>query len=370
MTSTTEERRKRLRGSARCLHAHGDEPAHRELERVAGWCREKGVDADDYGEGEALQAFERKVAALLGYPCGRYFPSGSMAQPIALRLWSDRAGNPRVGLHPTSHLELHEEHGYKHLHRLEATLVGVKERPMLAQDLEQASEPLAAVVVELPTRENGGQLPAWEEVVSLTELARTRGVRLHLDGARLWEAQAHYDRPFAEICSHFDSAYVSFYKGIGALSGAMLFGPDDFIEEAIIWQRRQGGNLYSLLPNWASAAMHLDARLMRFPLYRARAVELAKALRGLDGLCVIPDPPQVNMFHLLFDVAPDTLLEARDVVAEERRLWLFGGAREAESPDTARVELYVGEAALKLELEEVASGFGRLLDVVRSGGSA
>jgi threonine aldolase len=367
MTTNIEARRRELRRTARWLHGHGNEAPQVELERVAAWCRAEGIEADIYGRGEDLQAFEARVAELLGYAAARFFPSGSMAQPIALRLWAERAGTPRIGMHPTCHLELHEHHGYSHLHGLQASLIGPAQRPWLAEDLAQVHERLAAVVVELPTRENGGQLPSWEELVELVELARARGLRLHLDGARLWEAQAHYARPLAQICAHFDSAYVSFYKGIGALSGAMLLGPEDFIEEAAVWQRRQGGNLSSLLPNWASAAMRLDGRLERFGRYRARALELAQVLGAIDGLRLIPDPPQVSLFHLWLDAAPEALLTARDRVAEECGLWLFGGLRPAELPQAARLEIYVGEAALVLDLAEVASAFTRLLELAREG---
>jgi len=362
MNTNIEERRRELRQSARSLHGHGYEPAHLELERVAAWCRDEGIEADVYGDGEALQAFETHVAELLGYPAARFLPSGSMAQPIALRLWSERTGRPTIGMHPTCHLELHEERGYRRLHGLHSKLVGPAHRPMLAADLAQVSEPLAALVVELPTRENGGQLPTWHELLELCDLAHSRDMPVHLDGARLWETQAHYDRPFPEICALFDSTYVSFYKGIGALSGAMLLGPGDFVKEAAIWQRRQGGNLFSLLPNWASAAMRLDARLERFRAYRTRAIELAQALSPIEGLRVNPDPPQVNMFHLWFDAAPDALLEARDQVAEERGVWLFGGVRPGELSGSSRTEIYVGEAALQLEVDEVASAFARLFE--------
>jgi threonine aldolase len=365
MTTTIEERRNTLRRSCRSLHGHGYEPAHLELNRVATWIESEAIDQDVYGEGATLQGFEARVAQLLGYPSARFMPSGSMAQPIALRIWSGREGTKRVGMHPTCHLELHEQRGYSELHELEASLIGPAQRPMLASDLAPVSERLAAVVVELPTRENGGQLPEWAQLVELSEQLRSRGAHPHLDGARLWEAQAHYDRPFKEICELFDSAYVSFYKGIGALSGAMLLGPEDFIREATVWQRRQGGNLYSLLPNWASAAMRLDTRLGRFSIYRQRALELAEALRPIEGLRVIPDPPQVNLCHLWFEISPEAFLEARDVAAEELGIWVPGGARPADPPGSCKIELYVGEGALKLDMEEVVLFFERLISLGR-----
>ena len=119
---------------------------------------------------------------------------------------------------------------------------------MLAGDLEACAEAPNALIIELPTRENGGRLPAWDELAELCALARSRGMRVHLDGARIWEAQAAYDRPFSAIAELFDSIYVSFYKGIGALPGAMLLGSRPFIDEARVWQRRMGGQPLHLAP--------------------------------------------------------------------------------------------------------------------------
>lgn len=65
-----------------------------------------------------------------------------------------------------------------------------------------------------------------------------------MDGARLWEAQPYYARPFAEICGLFDSVYVSFYKGIGALSGAMLVGEKHVLQKALAERKRLGGEPY------------------------------------------------------------------------------------------------------------------------------
>ena len=59
-----------------------------------------------------------------------------------------------------------------------------------------------------------------------------RGVKMHMDGARLWEVQPFFDKPLSQICALFDSVYVSFYKGVAAMSGAMLLGTADFIAQA------------------------------------------------------------------------------------------------------------------------------------------
>lgn len=360
MSDSSQGERDRLRGGCRRIHAHGPRDPAEMLERTAAWCRERAVEFDVYGRGELIEGFEAQVAERLGYPAARFFPSGTMAQPIALRIWCERAGIDHVGMHPTSHLELHEQRGYAHLHRMRATLVGAADRPLWADDLEAVPERLAALLVELPIREAGGQLPSWDELEALKSAATERGVPLHLDGARLWECAASYGRSHAEIAAGFASCYVSFYKGIGALSGAMLLGSESFIAEAAVWQRRAGGNLYTLAPNVASAAMLLDERLERMPDYFERATRLAAGLRDIEGVSLLPDPPHVNMFHVFLALDSEAALAARDRVAQERGLWLFERARPTAVPGHCRFELYVGEAAMEIDDGEIEAAFASL----------
>lgn len=351
-----------LAAASRPLHSHERTSPADLLQAAADWCRTHDVSSDVYGTGALIEDFEAQIAALLGFEAARFMPSGTMAQLIALRVHCDAAKIPRFGMHPTSHLELHERRAYAELHRLDAVLVGPRHRPMLAEHLDAVTEPLGALLTELPAREIGGQLPSWEQLEALKAAARARGIPLHLDGARLWECAPAYDRPLHEITAGFDSCYVSFYKGIGALSGSMLLGSSALIEAATIWQRRMGGNLYTLLPNVVTARMLFEQQLAAMPGWLQRARELAAALSTVPGVRIVPDPPQVNLFHVLLDLDPQAARAARDRVAQQHGIWLFGGAREAETPGTSRFELYVAEAALALEVEQVRSAVAALFE--------
>ncbi|MFT7486669.1 MAG: threonine aldolase [Candidatus Paceibacteria bacterium] len=359
MKTDLEQYRIDLKARCKPIHGHGYPDSVNELQRVAEWCTSENPGQDFYGTGELIQEFEGKLAALFGKPSARFMPSGTMAQGIAMRLWSGAGGH--FGMHPTSHLELHEQRGYSHLFGLRATLIGPEGRPMLRQDLESLTESIGALIIELPTRENGGQLPSWDELVELCGLARERGCRLHLDGARIWEAQAAMGHSFEEIGALFDSVYASFYKGIGALSGAMLIGPADFIQEAQLWQRRMGGNLFSLLPNVASAASRFDQQLARFPLYLTQAQGLAEGLAQVSGLRLLPDKPQTSMMHVQLDLDPDPALTERDRVAEETGLWLLGQARPGPLEGQSRFEISIGDAFAELDVNDVVQAFQSLL---------
>jgi len=361
-----EIERKNLRNRCKQLPGHVRTTPAEAFEQLASWSREHGPEFDFYGTGSLIEEFEAKVSRLLGYPAARFLPTGKLAQGIALRMWSDRAGSRHIGMHPSSHLELHESRGYSHLFELRATLVGPYHRPLLAEHLSAVPEQLAALLTELPIREAGGQLPSWDQLEELKVCARGRGTALHLDGARLWECKSFYGREYAEICAGFDSCYVSFYKGIGGLAGSMLLGPEDFIAEAAVWQQRAGGTVFTLAPYVASAAMQLDERLAKMPAYFEKALELAGVLRELDGIRLLPDPPHVNMMHVYLDVLAERANDARDALAVERGEWLFHRAVDADVPGYSRFEFYVGDNALEWTATQLGDSFARLLEIARS----
>ena len=108
---------------------------------------------------------------------------------------------------------------------------------------------------------------------------------------------------------------------IGALAGAMLLGPADFIAEARVWRRRHGGTLVQMHPLIASAAMRFDAQLAKMPAYFERAKKLAAAIRRDTDIVVNPDTIQTNMFHLHFAKSHEALADARDKLATEQKIW-------------------------------------------------
>ena len=365
MANTAEQRKALMQQCRVLLPGFPKRTPAQEFELMAQWCERNAVDTDAYGKGTALAAFEKKIAGLLGKQAAVFMPSGKMAQLISMKIWTERAALPRFAMHPTSHLELHEARSYASLLHLQGVLAGDWNRPLNAADLEAVVEPLAALIVELPIREAGGQLPAWDTLTALQESARQRNVRLHLDGARLWECGPFYGRPYAEIAAGFDSVYVSVYKVIGGLSGAVLAGDADFIAQARLWQRRFGGELPQISPFLAAAALHFDERMARMDDYYRRAVSLAAALRRVPGLRVNPGVPQTPMMHLFFDANAEAMAIARDAIAETESCWVAGGFRDSAVPGWCSTELVVGDHLLALSDETVVPYFEKLMQRAR-----
>lgn len=322
------------------------------------------ADFDRYGEGELITSFEADVAKLLGKEAAVFMPSGTMCQQIALRIWTDRRMLPRVAFHPTCHLEIHEQQAYRRLHNLESTLVGSASRMLTLEDLKAIAEPIGALLLELPQREIGGQLPDWEELSTIIAWAREKGIATHLDGARLWECQPFYGREYAEIADLFDSVYVSFYKALGGIAGSILAGPADFIAEAHIWQRRQGGNLVHLYPFVLAARKGLTERLSRMNDYHVKAKEIAKVLLSFPHIEILPNPPQTNMMHVFVQGDREQLLDASFQIARETKTLLFARLASTVMPQWSKFELTVGDASLDLKSEEIIDLFTKLFTLV------
>lgn len=313
---------------------------------MAAWCEVNGVAHDVYGDGDLIREFERRVAARLGVEAAVFCISGTLAQVTALRLASAARANRPVALHPTSHIFVHERSNYQLLHHFDALRVGEPFRPWAAADIAQVPDPLAAVALEVPMRELGGQLSAWDELEAIKAHCRTNGIHLHMDGARLWEAAAGYGRTVAEIAAGFDSVYTSLYKGIGGLGGAMLGGSRAFVTEAAEWFKRQGGNLVHGSPYVVAAAMQFEARLAAMPAYFGRTQFLYEVLREHPVLRTNPARPQANMLHVHLPVGRERALAIRHELARDHGIWPFYRVSHGVLPETSYFELYVGDNLL------------------------
>ncbi len=326
--------------------------------------------ADRYGDGGVVAKLEAEIAALLGKPAAVFVPSGTMAQQTVLRVHAGRWHRSAIIFHPMCHLDTHESGAYARLQHLTGRSAGDRDRLLALDDLKAVAEPAAAVVIELPQRDLGGQQPSWAELQAQAGWAREHGVAVHLDGARLWESAAGYGRPEAEIAALFDTVYVSFYKGIGALPGCCVAGPADIIAELREWRQRMGGTLFGMWPNAASALTCLARRRPLMPAYLRHARAIAAELGGLPGVRVLPEPPQVPMMHLLLATSQDGFAAAAGRLATEKGIWTWPKAMPTGDPGTQRVELSVGDATCALSPTEVRDIIAALAEPVQTPGQA
>jgi threonine aldolase len=347
------------RSCTAALSGHAFRSPAQAFEDLARACGELGIEEwDSYGERGAVQRLEAEVTALFGVEAAAFFPSGVMAQQAALRIHTDRAASRRVAMPDLSHLLVHEEDGPRVLHDLEICFLTRGFETPAARHAEAIPGRMGAVLVELPLREAGCLLPAWDDLAALSAACRARGVALHFDGARIWESQPWFDRPLPEIAALADSVYVSFYKGLGGLAGAALLGQAGFIAEARLWRRRLGGTIYRSTAEAVSALVGLRDRLpiMAGTVAWARAF----AARLASYITVQPGIPHTNQFKLYAAGEADLVNKGVLALIEERHIGLRAW-QPTQEPGRISTEVIVTDATLGLDPAETAALISSLI---------
>ncbi|MEV6009908.1 beta-eliminating lyase-related protein [Streptomyces sp. NPDC051976] len=366
MSDVAEARERRAAAVAGCERVlmYGERHSLRErLARLAEEAEESyDLDGppDMYGNGVVAEV-ERRVAELLGTPDAAFFPTGTMAQQVALRAWAGRTGNSTVALHPLAHPEMHERGAFRAVSGLRPVHPTTERRLPTAEEVRDFEEPFGALMLELPLRDAGFVLPSWDELTDTVAAARERDAVVHFDGARLWECTPHFGRPLPEIAALADSVYVSFYKSLGGISGAALAAADDVVAEAKAWRHRYGGMLFQQFPAALAALSGLRTELPRLPSYVEHAKVVARALR--DGLAeagavwphLFPAEPHTHQFQLWLPYPADVLNEAATLQAEQTPAALFGRGtfHEPAVPGLSMLEVTVSAAALEWTAADV-----------------
>jgi len=335
------------------VFGHPAETPGETLRRLADLADEIDGRWDSYGERGPVAALEDQVADLFGRAAA-FFPSGVMAQQSALRVWCERAGTRRVAMSDLSHLLVHEMDGPRRLHGFEVEHLTRGPEVATAESLRAVVGTLGAVLVELPLRDAGCRLPTWDELAELSACARERGVALHVDGARIWESQPRWGKPFPEIAALTDSMYVSFYKGLRGLAGAALVGSDDFLAEARVWRTRMGGTLYRSTPEALAALAGLRDLLPRMAECYAWAKALAAELAEL-GITPNPSEPHTPTFLLHAAGDEDEVNERLLSVIERERLQVGRPWWAAREPGRVATEVVVSTPALAHDPARVAT---------------
>ncbi len=313
---------------------------------------------DYYGVGGAVQALEAETGKLLGKSAASFVIKGMIAQTGLLRMVTE-VKHGAVVVPKLGHMAVDEAEAIRHLLNAEVIELG-DQHGFSADDLAALDRPIAVCVVELPLRRAAYRLMPFSELQRISDWCRANSVHLHIDGARLWEAAASYGLSLAEISALADTVYVSFYKGLGALAGAVLAGDHDLMNRYAVWKKRFGGDLHTAYPFAISALDGLEQRLPKMPGYLARARQLAAAFAA-QGFEIVPAVPDVNAFQVILPGDPATLAEANRTYARQTGIWLFNAFLPAEKPGFVRTEVVIGDAAEQYGDEEAVGWVQNML---------
>lgn len=317
---------------------------------------------DVYNQNGRVLELEERVAVLLNKPACLFFPKGTVAQFCALKVSAEQRRNNNVVLHSMSHMVLDEDDAYQTLLGLKGIPIGDHSSPFNMQEIAAITEKFATLSVELPIRRAGFKLTQWEQLEAMSRWCKTEQIHFHMDGARLWESTSHYQKSEADISALFDSVYVSLYKGLGAIGGAVLAGETNFIEQCKVWRSRLGGNSFTSFPMVIGALNGLDNRLKHIPEFVLRAKKIATILKVFPQLEV--NTPQTNGFFVFIEGDIDELNKKAIQLNEVMGIKLFNKLSLFPKTKKLMMEIQVGADHEAISDQEIIDYFRALCSEV------
>jgi threonine aldolase len=268
-------------------------------------CKDRGIKSDTYLSGGSVEELEKTFAKMLGKESAVFVPTGTLANHLALRVQCE--GKSRVLVQSESHIYRDSLDCVETLSHLNLVPLADSKAtftlPQAQDAVQRAADgpfPLqvGAISIECPVRRMNGKVFDFEEMKKISQWARARDIKLHLDGARMFIASAYTGIAPEEYASLFDTVYVSLYKYFNAATGAVLAGPKKTVEQVAHGRKLFGGGLLQAWPYTAVALHYADGFLERFRKAVANAQALFDALQQDGRIHVEPFPQGTNIYRL------------------------------------------------------------------------
>jgi threonine aldolase len=281
---------------------------------------EAKVGDDVMGEDSTVNRLEALAAEMLGKHAGLFVPSGTMGNLAAVLAHCGRGDEIILG--DRAHSSVFEAGGVSalggvHPRTLPNRADGTLDLNQLAGAIrgDDVHFPISRLILLENTHNLCGGVPLTAEYTrQVGELAHARGLCLHLDGARIFNAAAALGRPAAELAAPADSVTFCLSKGLCAPVGSVLCGQGEFIRRARRARKQLGGGMRQAGVLAAAGIVALQSMPQRLHEDHRRARRLADGLRPIRGLRLVSDPPPTNMIYLRFTteagLTPEQLVEA------------------------------------------------------------
>jgi threonine aldolase len=263
---------------------------------------EADVGDDVYAEDPSAARLEARVAELLGREAALFMPSGTMSNQIALLLHCRRGDAVVVG--EGTHLMIYESGAAAAWAGVQFSVVGqggLFSAEALSSAIAPPSDSLprsALAVIENTHNRGGGAIWSLAAMKSVAERARSHGLAVHLDGARLWNACAATGTPLADFAALADTVSVCFSKGLGAPVGSALVGSADAVRAARRLRKMMGGGMRQVGVLCAGALYAVEHQRERLREDHELAGSLARALARLDHLTVDLESVVTNIVNI------------------------------------------------------------------------
>jgi threonine aldolase len=274
------------------------------------------VGDDVFGEDPTVNALQAKVAGILGKEAALYVPSGTMANQICIKVHTQPGDE--VIAEKDCHVFNYETAGMAFLSNVQVHTVQGVHGAFSVEDVKRAIRPKVyymprtrLICMENTHNRAGGTIIPFERIKEVEALARTEGIRMHLDGARLWNACAETGISPKEYASHFDSVSVCLSKGLGAPVGSVLAGSAEFAADARKYRKIFGGGMRQAGVLAAAGMYALDHNRDRLREDHTNAKYLARELSKIRGFEIDMASVQTNIIIISLEKyhkTPDDVL--------------------------------------------------------------
>jgi threonine aldolase len=270
---------------------------------------------DVFGADPSVNELQNYAADLFGMEAALFCPSGTMTNQIAIKVHT-QALDEMICDH-YSHVYQYESSGFAFNSGISVNLIQGKNGKITAEQIEPVIKEdydwlpkSSLVVLENTCNKGGGSYYTLEEIKPIQALCQERGLSLHLDGARLFNALVETNESPKEYGKTFDSISICLSKGLGAPVGSLLIGNKDFIKQAKRFRKVMGGGMRQAGILAAAGLYALKNNVERLKTDNDRAKELGKCLSNLDFVkAVRPVKSNIVIFDLKEEKGAERFLQ-------------------------------------------------------------
>ena len=274
------------------------------------------VGDDVFGADPSVQKLQNKLASMFGKEAGLFCPSGTMTNQIAIKVHTKPLDE--IICDHYSHVYQYETAGYSFNSGVGVNLIHGTNGKITAEQVESAIKPVydwlpisKLVVLENSCNKGGGSYYTLDEIKPISTLCNEKGLKLHLDGARLFNVLVETGEKTTDVGNLFDSISICLSKGLGAPVGSVLLGNKAFIQEAKRFRKVMGGGMRQAGYLAAACSYALDNNVDRLKTDNDRAKELGEILANQEYVkSVRPVKTNIVIFDLKEGLKADIFLTA------------------------------------------------------------
>jgi len=258
------------------------------------------VGDDVYGEDPTVNLLQKRIAEMFGKESALFVPSGTMGNEICIKVHTQPGDE--IIVEQDSHIFVYETAGPSLLSGVQMKTIAGKNGSMTVEQIKNAIRPKVyylpntkLICMENTHGRSGGSIIPLEDIKRIREVALGENIKMHLDGARIWNASIETGISLSEYAKYFDSLLVCFSKGLGAPIGSIIIGDTEFIDEARRYRKIFGGGMRQVGILAAAAIYAIDHNIDRLKEDHKKAKIFAEQLNFIKNIQIVPKNIETNM---------------------------------------------------------------------------